>query len=120
MKEPLFRLFTKEKVRLQDTDIKVFYNKEKQTLGYSKGTEQLLVAFENGREFFSYQNKTSYPTPVPVQQIDRYGDIGYIREAFWDMSDDMIKLAQSYQYERNALWINKYYKEKLKRSDYER
>jgi hypothetical protein len=120
MKEPLFILFQKEKVRLQDTDIKVFYSEKKQVLGYTKGAEQLLVTFEGGRELFFYKNKTSHPVPTPVQQLDRYGTVGYIKEAFWDMSEDMIKLAQSYQYERNALWINKYYKEKNKRDDYER
>lgn len=115
-KNDLVNLFLSEKEKYANTDMELFYNGNDGSIKYTRPDGQGLkvslydeidanTGFVNHKEDMRY-----YPTittkkrdSIPVQHLEYNGKEGIIEEGFSRLPEDLIEIAQRYQFDRDSL-----------------
>lgn len=107
--DSLYNIFQREKNRVGD-DMTVFYNKNKNSLQYKndKGTLTVLFKPEERAEDIYYRSSDTAERVgfgTLVQQNTDSGQWAKFSNAIFDIPQEFIDIAQSYQFDRESIGV---------------
>lgn len=112
--DKLFNIFERERNRLKDEDVTVFYNSKRNTMQYSKDEGTLTVAFNTyedknteGCEKFTFKPKGDNAS-IFIQQTYDFGQYSKLDiDNLLRMPELLRNIAQDYQYNRDAIGVER-------------
>lgn len=109
--DSLYNIFQREKNRVGD-DMTVFYNKNKNSLQYKNEKGTLTVLFkpdERAEDIYYRSNDTTERVGFGtlIQQNTDSGQWAKFGAAIFDIPQEFIDIAQSYQFDREAIGVER-------------